>query len=50
MAGKNDIAKAYIYLNKATTLGVTNFEQMNTFFRDNFEILAPVFAKIRTPP
>ena len=50
MEGKKDIAKAYRYLNKAMTLGVTNFEQMNAFFRDNFDVLAPVFAEIRKPP
>jgi hypothetical protein len=50
MEGKKDIAKAYRYLNKAMTLGVTNFEQMNAFFRENFDVLAPVFAEIRKPP
>jgi hypothetical protein len=50
MEGKKDVVKAYRFLNKATTLGVTNFEQMNKYFRENFDVLAPVFAEIRKPP
>ena len=50
MEGKKDVVKAYRYLNKAMTLGVTNFEQMNAYFRDNFDVLAPVFGEIRKPP
>jgi hypothetical protein len=43
MEGKKDLVKAYKFLNKAMVLGVTNFEQMNTFFRDNYDLLSPVF-------
>ena len=50
MEGKKDVVKAYKYLNKAMTLGVTNFEQMNKYFKDNYDTLSPVFVEMRKPP
>lgn len=50
MPTKKNTVKAYRFLNKSVNLGVTNFEQMNNFFRENFDILSPIFAEIRKPP
>lgn len=44
MAGKKNTVKAYKYLNKAVCMGVTHFEAMNKYFKDNYEILQAVFA------
>jgi hypothetical protein len=50
MATKKNTVKAYRYLNKAVLLGVTNFEAMNNYFRENYDVLSGVFAEIRKPP
>jgi hypothetical protein len=50
MPTKIDIVKAYKYLNKSVNLGVTNFEQMNKFFRDNYDVCSKIFIDIRKPP
>jgi hypothetical protein len=50
MEPKKDIVKAYKFLNKSVTLGVTNFDQMKKFFSENYEVLAPVFSDFRKPP
>jgi len=41
---------AYKYLAKAVENGVTYFEQMNSFFKDNQDELAPVFVASRNLP
>ena len=41
---------AYKYLAKAVESGVTYFEQMNSFFKDNQDELAPVFIASRNLP
>lgn len=48
--GKKNTVKAYKYLNKSVQLGVTNFEQQDKYFKDNFDVLKSVFAEIRAPP
>jgi TPR repeat protein len=48
--GKKDIVKAYRFLNKSVQLGVTNFDQQDKYFKENFDVLKPVFAEIRAPP
>jgi hypothetical protein len=50
MEPKKDVKKAYKYLNKSVQGGVTNFEQMNEYFKANYEVLAPIFKTIRPPP
>jgi hypothetical protein len=50
MAGKKNTVKAYKYLNKAVTMGVTHFEAMDKYFKENYDILQAVFAEIRKPP
>ena len=47
---KKNTIKAYRFINKAVQLGVTHFEEMDKFFKANFDVLKPEFAKIRTPP
>ena len=50
MPTKKNTVKAYRMLNKAVNLGVTHFETMDKFFKDNFDICKPIFAEIRPPP
>lgn len=47
---KKDAKKAYLYLNKAVLLGVTFFDNMTNFFKENFDVLAPVFCELRQAP
>ena len=47
---KRDLVKAYKQLMKAVTRGVTYFDQLHNFFKENFEALAPTFCEIRNPP
>jgi len=47
---KKNTIKAYRFINKAVQLGVTHFEEMDKFFKTNFDVLKPEFAKIRAPP
>ena len=46
---KKDPLLAYKHLTKAVKMGVTFFDQMNEYFRDNYDILAPNFIKQRKP-
>jgi hypothetical protein len=41
---KKDFKKAYLYLKKAVLLGVTFFDNITNFFKENFDLLAPVFC------
>ena len=45
-----DVVKAYRFLNKAVSLGVTYFEEMNNFFKANYEKLSPIFIEMRKTP
>lgn len=47
---KKDLVKAYRQLMKAVTRGVTYFDQLHSFFKENYDLLAPVFCEIRAPP
>ena len=47
---KRDVVKAYRQLTKAVTRGVTYFDQLHAYFKENFEVLGPVFCEIRNPP
>ena len=47
---KRDVVKAYRQLTKAVTRGVTYFDQLHAYFKENFEVLGPVFCEIRKPP
>ena len=42
---KKDVKKAYKFLTKAVTRGVTFFEQLHNYFKDNYETLAPIFIE-----
>ena len=46
---KKDVVLAYKHLIKAVNRGVTYFEQMNTFFKTNYDVLAPVFLETKKP-
>ena len=41
--------KAYKYLNKAVTRGVTYFDDLNNFFKENYDVLAPYFLETKKP-
>ena len=47
MAPKKDNKKAYLFLTKAIMLGVTYFDNMTKFFKENFDELAPVFTELK---
>jgi hypothetical protein len=47
MEPKKDVKKAYLYLTKAIMLGVTYFDNMTKFFKENYEVLAPVFVELK---
>lgn len=47
---KKDVVKAYRQLTKAVFRGVTFFDQLHGYFKENFETLAPVFCELRAPP
>ena len=47
--GFKDPKKAYYYLEKAVLNGVSNFDDLNHVFKENFELLAPVFLKNKSP-
>jgi len=42
---KKDVKLAYKNLSKAVQLGVTYFDQLNEFFKDNYDVLAPIFLE-----
>ena len=44
---KEDTVLAYNHLMKAVTRGITFFDQLNSFFKDNYDKLAPVFLKTK---
>jgi TPR repeat protein len=44
---KKDVKKAYLFLHKAVQLGVNYFEQMTKYFKDNYDVLAPVYSEIK---
>ena len=46
---KKDVVLAYKHLNKAVTRGVTFFDQMNAYFKANYDVLAPVFLETKKP-
>lgn len=48
--GKIDLVKAYRQLHKAVNHGVTYFDQLHAFFKENFAALKEVFCSIRAPP
>ena len=43
------MVKAYKYLNKAVTRGVTYFDDLNNFFKENYDVLAPYFLETKKP-
>lgn len=47
---KRDPVRAYRNILKAVQFGVTFFDQLIAYFKDNFETLCPVFCEIRKPP
>jgi hypothetical protein len=47
---KKDLVKAYKQLFKSVMRGVTYFDQLHSFFKENFAVLAPVFCELRAPP
>ena len=47
---KKDVEKAYKCLSVAVQRGVTYFDQLHTYFKDNIAVLAPVFCEIKAPP
>ena len=49
-APKQDVVKAYRFLNKAIRLGVTVFEETDKFFKQHYDQLAPVFVEYRRCP
>jgi hypothetical protein len=36
-------------LNRAITAGVTFFDQLNEYFKDNYDVLVEDFLKLRKP-
>lgn len=47
---KKDPVKAYRQIIKAVNNGVTFFDQMHAYFKENIEVLGPVFCEFRAPP
>ena len=47
---KKDLVKAYQQLTKAVNRGVTYFDQLHSFFKENYDVLAPAFFALRPPP
>jgi hypothetical protein len=46
---KKDPKIAYRHLIKAVTMGVSFFEEMNSYFKDNYDLISPDFIKTRKP-
>ena len=44
------MVKAYKQLTKAVSRGVTFYDQLHEYFKDNLAALGPVFCEIRNPP
>jgi hypothetical protein len=44
------VKKAYIFMHKAVTRGVTFFDQMHNYFKENYDVLMPVFIEMKKPP
>lgn len=49
-SAKKDVVKSYHYLSRAVESGVTFFEDFNAFFKENYDVLAPVFIAQKKPP
>ena len=47
--GKKDVVQAYKCLNRAVTRGVTYFDELNAYFKDNYDVLAPYFLETKKP-
>jgi TPR repeat protein len=47
--GLKNPEKAYYYLEKALLNGVSNFDDLHHIFKENQEVLAPIFLKNRSP-
>jgi hypothetical protein len=41
---------AYSYLIKAITVGVTFFDEAISFFKENYDVLAPIYVKNKSLP
>lgn len=41
--------QAYKCLNRAVTRGVTYFDELNAYFKDNYDVLAPYFLETKKP-
>jgi TPR repeat protein len=46
---KKNAALAYKHLARAVSMGVTFFDQMHEYFKDNYDALAEQFLKVRKP-
>ena len=46
---KKDPVLAYKNLSQAVTRGVTFFDQMNAYFKEHYDVLAPVFLETKKP-
>ena len=47
---KKDVVAAYKNLQKALVMGVTYWDQLHEYFKENFDVLCPVFCEMRNPP
>ena len=47
---KKDVVKAYLWLNKACIRGVTFFEQLHQYFKENYAELKATFIEMKKPP
>ena len=47
---KKDVVKAYKHLFKAVSMGVTFFDELTKYFKENYDVLCPVFCEIKKPP
>jgi len=45
-----DPVKAYKYCVKAVLRGVTFFDEMHAYFKENYKMLAPVYIDMKKPP
>lgn len=48
--GKKDVVKAYKHLLKAISMGVTFFDELTKYFKENYDVLLPVFCEMKQPP
>jgi len=47
---KKDPVKAYKYVIKAVLRGVTFFDEMHAYFKENYKVLAPVYITMKKLP